>query len=112
MPNETPRDALSAFADEVLLTLRTDAGDMWRELNEDQKPIVRQVARDLAKYTALYVQEPDQRERHAMTLKHLQGILESEAALAQLRVAGRVKDAIAKVARGALELALGLIGRR
>ncbi len=105
-------DDLSAFADEVLLTLRTDAEDMWRELEEDQKPIVQQVARDLAKYTALYIQEPAQRERHAMTLKHLQGTLESESALAQLRVANRIGDAIAKVARGALDLALGLIRRR
>lgn len=97
------------FAEEVLKDLQDTGSDFWDEVKEDQVPILKQTAKDLAKYTMLLVKEPEKREQHLMTMKHLQNIVESEAALSALRARNHIKAAINNVLRRVVSMGFSLI---
>lgn len=83
-----------ALANELLADLQASGAAFWGELNEDQRPIVEQAARDLAEATVLLVADAKNADLHRSTILHIKSTLESEATLAALRASARLRRAL------------------
>jgi len=99
-------DDFEALAKETLKELRRTGEEFWDQLNEDQRPIVEQAARDAAQAMLGLVKEPERADIHRETLLAVKVTLAGEAVLASLRAQRRLKTALL---RGLQKLAtLGL----
>ena len=98
-----------AFREEVLADLKNDASEFWDRLNDQQRPIVEQAARDLADISLLIIRDPDRRKHNLRTVAHIKGILEGEAAIAQLAAASRIKSSILNIVGKSLNVGLSLL---
>ena len=102
-------DWWNALAEDVVEDLKNTGLDFWDRLSADQIPVVRQAARDLTRYVMLSVQEPERRSEHMRTIRHIRGILESEAALTALRARRYIRDAILRTIRKSIEVGISLL---
>ena len=88
-----PED-FEALASEVLDDLKATGTAFWEELNEDNRPIVEQAAKDLAKYSLKLITDPANADIYKQDIGFIRSTLESEAALVALQAANRVKEAL------------------
>lgn len=82
-----------------------------RQLTAEQWPVVENAIRQMAYYAALTVNDPGRREQYQRDVQHLIGTIQSQTALAQMRVANAVIDTIGRVTTKALDILLAFARR-
>lgn len=88
-----PED-FEALAAEVLDDLKNTGTAFWENLNEVQRPIVEQAARDLARYSLKLITDPANAAQYKEDILFIRSTLESEAALTALQATNRLKEAL------------------
>ena len=104
-----PED-FEGLAKEVLADLQASGEAFWDQLSAEQRPIVEQAARDVAKATLKLITDPDNAEVHKETIAFAKSTLASEATLAALRASARLKEAVQGAVKKLILVGIGLLG--
>lgn len=98
-----------ALGDEMLSDLKATGEAFWDKLQEDQKPIIEQAGKDLAKYSLLLVTDPANADLYKEMILAIKSTLSSETTLTAIRASERLKESLQRALKKLMAVGLALL---
>ncbi len=98
-----------ALAEGILDELQDTGGAFWDKVQDDQRPILKQAAKDLAKASLGLITDPDNADIYQEVILAAKVTIGSETALAALEAREHLKDAVQSALKKLVGVGLALL---